>query len=221
MIIPLSVKNQSIETSGITKDYKEAICEYIWNALEANATRIDLNFSHNEAFGISEFAITDNGEGINYNEITETFGAFLASKKNLLSLKMKSKANKGKGRFSFIAFADGATWETIYKDNEKLFSYTIGLKNDKKEVLNCSTPKEVDSNRRGTTIYFEALNNLTVENMAFDVLEPVLLKEFAWFLYLFKNKKIQIFINQNQIDYRKYIDDEYSEKVLVTIDDRS
>ena len=31
MIIPLSVKNQSIETSGITNDYKEAICEYIWN----------------------------------------------------------------------------------------------------------------------------------------------------------------------------------------------
>ena len=36
MILPLSVKNQSIESSGITNDYKEAICEYIWNGLEAH-----------------------------------------------------------------------------------------------------------------------------------------------------------------------------------------
>lgn len=44
MIIPLSVKNQSIETSGITSDYKEALCEFIWNGLEANATEIDMNY---------------------------------------------------------------------------------------------------------------------------------------------------------------------------------
>ena len=40
MILPLSVKNQSIESSGITNDYKEAICEYIWNGLEAHATEL-------------------------------------------------------------------------------------------------------------------------------------------------------------------------------------
>lgn len=40
--IPLSVKNQSIETSGITKDYKEAICEYIWNGFEANAKNVEI-----------------------------------------------------------------------------------------------------------------------------------------------------------------------------------
>lgn len=42
MIIPLSVKNQSIATSGITSDYKEALCEFIWNGLEANATEINI-----------------------------------------------------------------------------------------------------------------------------------------------------------------------------------
>ena len=31
MIIPVSVKNQSIDSSGITSDYKAAISEYIWN----------------------------------------------------------------------------------------------------------------------------------------------------------------------------------------------
>lgn len=46
--IPLSVKNQSIETSGITKDYKEAICEYIWNGFEANAKNVELEWKHNQ-----------------------------------------------------------------------------------------------------------------------------------------------------------------------------
>lgn len=104
MIIPVSVKNQSIDSSGITSDYKAAISEYIWNGFEANATKVSIEYTFNEAFGIKELIIKDNGDGINYNELGETFGAFLASKKNLLSLQMKSKANKGKCRFSFIAF---------------------------------------------------------------------------------------------------------------------
>ena len=117
MILPLSVKNQSIESSGITNDYREAISEYIWNGLEAHATEINVDYTLNVASGISTLAITDNGDGIVYEEIEDTFGAFLTSRKNLLSLKMKSKANKGKGRFSFSAFASSAKWITVYKVN--------------------------------------------------------------------------------------------------------
>lgn len=135
MILPLSVKNQSIETSGITSDYKEAICEYIWNGLEAHATEINVSFSPNAAFGISELSIIDNGDGINYEELGDTFGAFLASKKSLMSLKIKSKTNKGKGRFSFMAFACSAKWSTIYKDGIELKEYEIKLNNDKKEII--------------------------------------------------------------------------------------
>lgn len=40
MKIPLSVKNQSVESSGITKDFGEALCEFIWNGFEANATTV-------------------------------------------------------------------------------------------------------------------------------------------------------------------------------------
>ena len=40
MIIPVSVKNQSIDSSGITSDYKAAISEYIWNGFEANAKKV-------------------------------------------------------------------------------------------------------------------------------------------------------------------------------------
>ena len=83
MIIPVSVKNQSIDSSGITSDYKAAISEYIWNGFEANAKKVSIEYTLNEAFGVKELIIKDNGDGINYDELGETFGAFLASKKNL------------------------------------------------------------------------------------------------------------------------------------------
>lgn len=83
MIMSLSVKNQSIETSGITKDYKEAICEYIWNGFEANATEVRVSYTYSELQGIDTISITDNGDGINYDSLSETFGAFLASQKVL------------------------------------------------------------------------------------------------------------------------------------------
>ena len=68
MKMTLSVKNQSVETSGLPKDYREALCEYIWNGYEANATEVNLSFNLNATGqGIDSISITDNGEGIKYN----------------------------------------------------------------------------------------------------------------------------------------------------------
>ena len=150
-----SVKNQSIDSSGITSDYKAAISEYIWNGFEANAKKVSIEYTLNEAFGVKELIIKDNGDGINYDELGETFGAFLASKKNLLSLQIKSKANKGKGRFSFIAFSSNAEWHTVYKDNNVYKEYDINMSSDKKEVIDCSEPQLSD--RRACGHFFRPL----------------------------------------------------------------
>ena len=53
----LEVKSQSIEASGITKDYKEALVEYIWNGFEANATQVEVSYIPNDLGGLSEIGI--------------------------------------------------------------------------------------------------------------------------------------------------------------------
>lgn len=219
MVLQLSVKNQSIESSGITNDYKEAICEYVWNGFEAHATEVNIDYSLNVASGVETLSISDNGEGIAYNSISDTFGAFLTSQKNLLTLKMKSKANKGKGRFSFSAFATGAKWITTYKeqDSNEYKAYEIVLENDKKEVLNYTEPQISTIKKTGTKVEFDNIFSMTAENMAFEVLEPALLKEFAWFLYLHKGRNLKININGKPIEYEKYINTEFSEKTITTI----
>jgi len=57
MQLSLSVKDKSIETSGITKDYKEALCEFIWNSFEANATEVIISYTKNELSGINSICI--------------------------------------------------------------------------------------------------------------------------------------------------------------------
>ena len=218
MRLPLSVNNQSVDSSGITNDYREAINEFIWNGFEANATKILIEFSTNEAYGLRELIIRDNGDGINFDELNETFGAFLASKKRLLSLKAKSKVNKGKGRFSFVAFAENVVWNTVYRVGDKYKKFSISMSADSKDAVECTEPEPTDKKATGTDVVFSNITSLNVENMSFDVMEMALLKEFAWFLYLYKSRNLEIVFNGEKLDYSKYINTDMSEKAYKTID---
>ena len=132
MRYPLSVKSKSVETSGIPRDYKEALCEYVWNGFEANATTISITHTINVLGGIEEICISDNGSGICFETIQDTFGAFLASQKNALSLKIKSKVNQGKGRFAGFSFANRIKWDTVCAENGKNVQYSISVYSENK-----------------------------------------------------------------------------------------
>lgn len=212
MKMTLSVKNQSVETSGLPKDYREALCEYIWNGYEANATEVNLSFNLNATGqGIDSISITDNGEGIKYISLSETFGSFLVSQKNTLSLKAKTKANKGKGRFSFGLFSSLAVWNTCYLEDEKYKSYSITLLDSKKEDINYDDQvQESLHGHTGTTVTFYNIHNLSPIQLSFEELQEFLLSEFSWFLYLHKNQNYKLVINGKEIQYAKHINEHLS-----------
>ena len=205
MKLELSVKNQSIETSGITKDYKQAFCEYIWNGFEANATHVDIKFEYNKLGGVNEVIIQDDGDGIKYETISDTFGTFLASQKNGLSLQMKSKANKGKGRFSCFGFASDIQWDTTVVSEDELVAYHIFLNSANKNECELTEPIKVDAST-GTIVKITGIDDLNENDVNFEALEDTFLKAFAWYLYLNKDKGLSLTINGQKIDYTKYID---------------
>lgn len=213
----LCVKSQSIETSGITKDYKEALCEYIWNGFEANAVHVSVNFTSNSLGGIESVIIRDDGDGICFETIDDTFGAFLASNKNSLSLQLKSKANKGKGRFSCYAFARRAMWETVVDSNGKKITYSISINSENKNVYDISEPIPIDADT-GTVVTITGIDNLQQEDMAYETLNESLLKTFAWYLYLNRNKGISLTINGIAVDFTEYINDEASITKNIQVD---
>lgn len=218
MRLSLSVNNQSVDSSGITNDYKTAINEFIWNGFEANAHRVSVEFSENGLSGIKELIIRDDGDGINYDELNETFVAFLASKKRYKFLSAKSKANKGKGRFSFTAFAGNAIWNTVYKDGDEFKRYTISISAGSKDVIDCSEPEIVKVASTGTEVIFRDITSLTVDDLSFTTMEFGLLKEFAWFLYLYKGMGLELIFNGELLNYSKYVNTEMSNTISVPIE---
>lgn len=215
----LSVKNQSVESSGITKDYKEALCEYIWNGFEANATRVELNFVANELGGVEKVIVRDNGDGINYTTLEDTFGAFLASKKSGLSLQIKSKANKGKGRFSFLAFATNAKWETICKGEKRNLIFSMLLDNVNKNECEVTDPIEIDD-PTGTVVTITGIETLKMEDVSLEALKGTLLYVFAWYLYLNKNRNVTLVINGTEINYSTYVNFDISLTKTIEIEEK-
>ena len=202
----LSVKSQSVETSGITKDYKEALCEYIWNGFEANATEVSLSYTPNSAGGVASVIIRDNGDGICYETVDDTFGTFLASTKAGLSLQVKPQANKGKGRFSCYAFATGAIWVTVVGSGKERMSYSIEINSENKNEYDVSDLVPVAKTTDiGTTVTITGISDLLQEDMNSDDLKAVLLKTFSWFLYLNRGNGTSLILNGTNIDYKEYI----------------
>lgn len=121
-----SINDTSIESAWIPKDYKEAIDELIWNGYDAKATCVKIKFDINEIDTINSLTISDNGEGIDYSTLNQTFGAFLDSqKRNSFQRSSYTRGKKGKGRYSFATLAGKAPWHTACKQDGKTLAYDI------------------------------------------------------------------------------------------------
>lgn len=216
MILKLSVNNQSVESSGITKDYKDALCEYVWNSFEANATAVAIDCVPNELSGSAEIIITDNGDGIAYDSLDQTFGAFLDSQKNSRSLQIKTKANKGKGRFSCFSFASFAEWSTVTETPNGRIEYTIRLEDADKNQCDVSDPRPT-TRSTGTRLIISGIDGICEDNLSFAQLEDTMLKTFAWYLYLNKDKRIVLTINGTKLDYQKHINSDASVEKEISI----
>ena len=105
------MKNVLITPEGIQKNLKnikplDAICEYIWNGFDAFATQVEIELNQNEMGLINMITISDNGCGINYDELKYKFQPFNDSKKANLSQKTNHTlphGRKGIGRLTFFA----------------------------------------------------------------------------------------------------------------------
>lgn len=215
----LQVKDQSVDTSGITKDYRIALCEYIWNGFEANATVVSVSYKGNGASGLESISIQDNGDGICFETLDDSFGSFMASQKNMLSTQIRSRGNKGKGRFAFNSFATDADWDTVYCREGKFYQYSIAITSGEKDKYVPTDPVEVKSNETGSTVTFTGIDYILPNDLSLETLEDVFLTEFSWYLYLYKEKGVCLKLNGKDLDYTRWVNDKLSLNEKVVIED--
>jgi hypothetical protein len=216
------MKTVQLTTDGIKKHLEsttaeQAIAEYIWNGLDAKAGAIVAEFICNELGGIEEIKISDNGEGIAYEELDRKFGVFLDSEKikarnTSKRISSETHGKDGIGRLTFFAFARKAEWRTVYASGDEKFAFTITVASD--QLINYPySPKEKVSpdTPTGTVVRFTnvSLKSINPNSSAFL---QFLTCEFCWRLLLQENLRIKI--GEKMLDASDNIA-EFSEYCLV------
>lgn len=199
----VSVTDIGIQSSGLPKDYMEAVAEYIWNGFDAGASVIDIDFDTNEIGTINSLSIKDNGTGIDFNQLKETFGNFNDSIKKASFQKSSSviKGSKGRGRFSFSAFSGKAIWQTVYQDT----AYEIIISRNAKDYFDPHNKRTVKNVPTGTTVTFYDLFEVSGFSFQSDEFKNFLIREYGWFLMLNREKEYQIRINGTAVSYQQLI----------------
>lgn len=217
----VNITNNSISNT-VTKDVNKAICEYLWNGFDANASQLSIRYTKN-AFNITSLEIQDNGEGIDRSSLQETFGCFQDSQKlHTYQWSSQVKGKKGKGRYSFNCFASKADWVTVYKDKESHYirhKITIKKGDNQNYDDNEQETKSSSVKRTGTTVSFSDIN-LSSDFFDSEVFLDYLKKEFAVFLFLNKAQFKEILINGEKLDYEDVIEDS-DNKVIQIEGDRT
>ncbi|MCQ4140422.1 ATP-binding protein [Chryseobacterium sp. EO14] len=197
--------SKSIESSGLPSDYKKSIAEYIWNGFDAGASIININFESNEIGYLNYFSIGDNGSGINFNNIDETFGNFNDSIKSIsFSESGFIKGKKGKGRYSFVTFCNHAIWDTKFREEKnKILHYFIEINKENSQNFSIYGNEVIKETKTwtGTTVTFSEFHSLTSDLIDNDDFRTFLSSEFGWFLYLNKKNDFKILINGISIPY--------------------
>lgn len=212
------ITSKSIIQSGLPNDFKKSISEYIWNGFDAGATEIKIYFSCSEVGTMHDFSIRDNGHGISFNTIGETFGYFLDSNKTRsYDHNRFVKGRKGKGRFSFQQFCAKTQWETTFFDSksEKLLDYTIEITSGNLDDYKTSDQKISSAANSGTVVRFDAFTTLTGDLLESEEFIKFLEIEFGWFLYLNKNKTYQITVNDEIINYNNIIENNIEKQFII------
>jgi len=196
-----------ITSDGIRKNLKsiqpaDALCEYIWNGFDAEATTIRVSTSKNSFGKIDSVSVSDNGHGISYEELKQKFKPYNDSSKQQAKATASNHTlphgKNGVGRFTFCRFADHAEWVTVYQNS-------TGEKRRYMIMINSATLDDYDPEQTtatdencGTTVRFFMVQGFEDDQQVLNIVR----NEFAWFIALNEINDFQIFLNDEPIDFK-------------------
>lgn len=126
--ISVLVREDHLETLAKTKPMT-ALAELIWNALDAEATEVRVEFIANEMEGLETIRIVDNGHGLHYEDALIVFqnlgGSWKRAGFKTHARKRVLHGKYGKGRFRAFSLGSAVTWKTSYEEAGRVYSYTI------------------------------------------------------------------------------------------------
>lgn len=181
----------------------QALAELIWNALDADASKVLVDFVEADGSGgISEIHISDDGEGISIQDLHDGFEKLGSSwKKHAGETRSQGRVlhgKEGQGRYKAYALGRKVSWETRTLHNGKIQAYSITGSDSNPKRFNYTNPAPTKKGlRTGTKVVITEIHAHTKSLKRESAFEEIH-KTFA--LYLKRYPKVQLVINGILID---------------------
>ncbi|WP_415302108.1 ATP-binding protein [Alcaligenes sp. SJTW-7] len=183
------INGEGIKKHFRTTDPWRAIAELAWNGFDAKASNVDVWVEEGAMGSAVRVAVADDGEGIQLETHSETFGRFNdSSKKDDVTM----HGSHGRGRLSFHRLAERAIWWTnaVGSGPARIEVNGAALTNyEGRSVEPSAFLGGLDAGKTGTTV---ELLNLHTGLPTTGVLHNLLSVEFGWFLALNPAKRLRL-----------------------------
>ena len=185
----------------------EALTEFIWNALDADASVILVKYNRNSLGGIDTVSISDNGHGIDYETIETCFGRLGNSYKLQKKKSPEGRLYHGKmgqGRYKGFVLGNMIHWESRYKEEHsgELWSFSISGNSTQLKQFTISEKNRIEDNAHGTEVTISDLAEKCYQLDSPSTLEKISMRLAP---YLFAYTGITIILDDLKIDPSKSV----------------
>lgn len=170
----------------------DGLAEIIWNGFDAQAEHVQVFFELNDMDGIESIKVRDHGYGINREKVESYFGNLGESWKKAQH-RQNGRAlhgKNGKGRFKAFGLGERIEWSTSYKQDGKVYTYTIKGNANSLDDFDISEPVESKSTAIGTEVVIYNLKK-DFRSLRQDNAPQELSKKFAAYLTEYPSLKLE------------------------------
>lgn len=182
-----------------------AICELLWNSLDADAGNVEISFIRNEMSGLESIVLKDDGTGIKYNELEKCFKFLGKSPKTYKERSDKGRifhGKNGEGRYQAFCLGKLLEWNSIYEEDGKFWEFSITTASPTEFPY--TEPKLSKSTKTGVTVSIKDLTDGAKENFAITTnLKKELITGFAHYLKAYEVQDIKIIVDGELLDLQK------------------
>ena len=185
----------------------QAVAEFIWNGLDADASKVDVSLVEGVMGGLSEIVIRDNGTGMEYSKAPELFRSLGGSWKRTHAATAKEgrflHGQDGRGRFKAFALGRIAEWDVAYAKNSAVWTFKVSMSetNIKQVIIFDEVPAPAGA-KLGVTLTISELHN-DYSSLTSDAGIQEFTEIFA--LYLADYKNVSIGVDGISIDPSAFI----------------
>ncbi|OQQ13132.1 DNA mismatch repair protein [Streptomyces sp. M41(2017)] len=162
-----------------------AVAELVWNALDANATKVDIRFQRSALGAITEIVVTDNGHGMTPDRAHESFYRYgetwKAGKTHTQDNTRILHGRNGEGRLFAFALGDQLTWDSAALVDDTLVGVRASGDADHATIWQV-VETEPDREEPGTTVRIRVPEEKSLRYLEHDDAVPNLTAKLAFYL---------------------------------------